>query len=210
VTLSPHVESADASVAHLLEAACRTISKRGFVSTRVVDIADEAGVSAATVHYHFKTRQEILLDALLWANARLVDEFRDFAEDKSPLLRMTEMLEQMIPYPGPREDGYRLEIDLWSQARHYPELQQAYAQFGEYWLREVTSSVEEGVQSGNFRISSEPSEIAERLLSFSDGLAVKAVWGDARMDPDRIRRLLVAFAAEQLGVEEVDLERHPE
>lgn len=200
------VENVDPSVAHLLEAACRTISRRGFTATRVVDIADEAGVSPATVHYHFKTRQEILLEALLWASSRLVDEFRESSADSdSPLARMAQTLEQMVPYPGRREDGYRLEVDLWAQARHHPGLQQTYAEYGEYWLREVTAVVEEGVRTGDFKIAAAPSEIAERLLALGDGLAAQAVSGNGRMTPDRIHQLLIAFAADQLGRAAADL-----
>ena len=58
---------------HLLEAAARTIARRGFAATRVADIAREAGVSPATVHYHFKVKEEILV-ARAAVGARAADQ----------------------------------------------------------------------------------------------------------------------------------------
>jgi AcrR family transcriptional regulator len=200
-------DRADDSIEHLLQAACRTISKRGFASTRVADIAAEAGVSPATVHYHFRTRQEILVQALLWANARLVTELeRATSRDDGPIARIAKFLERTIPYPGTQEDEYRLEIDLWGQARHHPELLGPYEEFAQRWFRQIVEMIESGVASGVFEISVPVEEIAERLVALTDGFAAQAVIGTS--STRRVRERVLRFAAEQLGVEVGELERH--
>lgn len=209
--ISVDIDHGDETLEHLLEAACRTISKRGFAYTRVADIAAEAGVSPATVHYHFKTRQDILVKALLWANGRLVGELEQAGEEgDAPLLRMARFLERTVPYPGTQEDEYRLEIDIWSQARHHPGLLRPYEAFAERWVQEVTDIISSGVASGDFTITADSDEVARRLVALTDGLAAQAVIGSSRMPPERVRKMLLRFAAEQLGVDVTELDRHAE
>ncbi|MBS1862950.1 MAG: TetR family transcriptional regulator C-terminal domain-containing protein [Actinobacteria bacterium] len=200
-------EGTDESIEHLLQAACRTISKRGFGSTRVADIAREAGVSPATVHYHFKTRQEILIQALLWANERLVDKFKEADDGEEPFARIARFLERSIPYPGAQEDEYRLEIDLWGQARHHPELLGPYEDFARRWLDGVAEILQSGVDSGAFRVTTDVEEVAQRLVAFTDGLATQAVIGTSGSEPERVRELLLRFAAEQLDIDFDELDR---
>jgi AcrR family transcriptional regulator len=48
----------------ILEAAFRTLSRKGYESTTVKDIADEAGVAPGLVHYYFRSKQELVLAVL--------------------------------------------------------------------------------------------------------------------------------------------------
>ncbi len=54
----------------ILDATCRVIVDKGMAAVRVGDIAREAGLSTALVHYHFATKDEVLLEAVVWQNAR--------------------------------------------------------------------------------------------------------------------------------------------
>src|SRR5690349_11371534 len=137
--------AADATVEHLYAAASRTISRRGFGSTRVADIAREAGVSAATVHYYFKTKEEILVGTLLWANARLVSRLAhatSAADD--PIARLAKFIERTIPYGGTQRDEYLLEIDLWSNVRLHREILPAWEDFAERWIAHLTQIIADG------------------------------------------------------------------
>lgn len=59
----PVVENFDVRE-HLLDAATRLFSERGIAATTVAQIASEAGVTSALVHYYF-TNREKLLDAVV-------------------------------------------------------------------------------------------------------------------------------------------------
>ena len=57
----------------ILAAASRAIQRRGFASTRIADIAREAGMSTGAIHYYFDVKDEVLIAALKWASERLFD-----------------------------------------------------------------------------------------------------------------------------------------
>jgi len=48
----------------ILEAAFRTLSQKGYENTSVKDIADAAGVAQGLVHYHFGSKQGLVLAVL--------------------------------------------------------------------------------------------------------------------------------------------------
>ena len=67
-------------------AACRVLAERGLSSTRVADIAREAGVSSAAIHYYFKSKDEVLLAALLWTGEQLHAGLRRLTEEPADVV----------------------------------------------------------------------------------------------------------------------------
>ena len=198
------------AVQRVLDAASRVISRRGFARTRVADIAAEARVAPATVHYHFKTRAEILIRSLLWSNQRALARLERVTRGEDPIVRLAKFIERSIPYPGSQRDEYLLEIELWSVARVHTELLPAYESYTERWVDHVVHILEEGIAEGYFEAPAGARETAERLVALTDGLSPHAAIGSARMPPERLRQLVYRFAASQLGLDADRLQRsHP-
>jgi AcrR family transcriptional regulator len=196
----PDMHLSEPELDRLIAAARRTISRRGFSATRVADIAAEANVSPATIHYYFKTKNEILVRALLWAGEQLLPPIVDDADSNDAITLIVRYIESTIPYPGVQRDEYLLEIDLWSNVRLYPELLPAWEDYEEQWLAHVTELIDLGMRTGAFTSQVPPAELAERLVALTDGLSAQAAINASRMPPQRVRELIFRFASEQLGV----------
>jgi AcrR family transcriptional regulator len=194
------VEQDDATLEQLLAAASRTISQRGVAATRVADIAREAGVSSAAVHYYFKTKEEILVKALLWANRTSAARLEpDDPEANDPVARLTSLIERSVPYEGTQKDEYLLEIDLWSSVRLHPELLPAWESYHRWWIAQVTKIIQDGMDSGSFRGNIPAEEAAERLVALTDGLSAQSAIGSSSMPAERVRELVLRFASDLLG-----------
>src|SRR5579864_8410593 len=48
----------------ILQAAFTVLSRQGYENTSIKDIAEEAGVAQGLVHYHFKSKQQLVLAVL--------------------------------------------------------------------------------------------------------------------------------------------------
>src|SRR5450432_1137623 len=57
-------DTADQRREQMLRAAIEVIEERGFPETRIADVAERAGTSPALVIYYFKTRDQLLTEAL--------------------------------------------------------------------------------------------------------------------------------------------------
>ena len=56
----------------MLRAALEVIVARGYADTRIADVAEHAGTSPALVIYYFKTRDQLLTEALRYSEDALV------------------------------------------------------------------------------------------------------------------------------------------
>jgi AcrR family transcriptional regulator len=196
----------------ILAAACQAIVERGFSDTRVSDIADVAGTSTGTIHYYFDSKQDVLMAALRWASDRLFGRL-ERADGPDATARLAALLDLAIPYDRPqaRRDEYVLWMEVWALVLHSPEHLPALQDLSERWRAFFFNVVADGVAAGEFAPVAEPEVVAERLIALVDGLGFETVVGYPWSTPERMRALVVSFAAEQLGLDaqRLDIPRQP-
>ena len=191
----------------ILAAARHALAERGFEATRIVDIARGAGVSTGTVHYYFKTKDDVLVAALRWANETPYRRLETALEEEGdPMSRLALLIDVAVPYPGWLEEQYLLWIELVSRVLREPELRPESQEVGLRWRRYFREVIEEGERAGVFQPVAPADEVAERIVGLADGLAFKAL--ARHVTPERVHELLRRLAAEQLGVAPASLETH--
>jgi AcrR family transcriptional regulator len=192
----------------ILAAACRAIVRRGVDATRIADIAREAGTSTGTVHYYFETKDDVLRAALNWANEQpYVRMDEALGRDADDITRLATLLELSIPYSGEPREEWVFYLELWNRMLHRPSVLPEWASFESRWRGYFLDVVRSGTASGAFRPVAAPEEVAERLIALVDGLGIKAVLGGSWMTPERMRELLLRFAADELDVPYEELDR---
>ena len=60
-------DTADQRREQMLRAALEVIEERGFPDTRIADVAERAGTSPALVIYYFKTKDQLLTEAIRYS-----------------------------------------------------------------------------------------------------------------------------------------------
>ena len=68
----------------LLDAAARLFKERGYAGTRLEDIADAAAIRAASVYYHFASKEELLGEVLDHGLQRCFDAVAAAVEAQGP------------------------------------------------------------------------------------------------------------------------------
>ena len=192
---------ADERAEQILVAACRAIVRLGFASTRIADVAREAGTSTGTVHYYFETKDDLLVAALRWANTRPYDRLDgmiDPADDATT--KIARLIEFSVPYPGRGRDDWVLWLEFWNRALLRPELLEESEKVERRWRSYFFRIVREGVESGEFKPVAPPDEVAERLIALVNGLGIAAVAERTAIDPERFRELTFRFISEQLAL----------
>jgi AcrR family transcriptional regulator len=192
----------------ILAAACRAIQQRGFANTRIADIAAEADMSTGAIHYWFEVKDEVLIAALKWASSQLFERIERLAASAgSERERLAQLLEHAVPVPGPRRGEYVLWIELWVRALQEPELLPECEELSRRWRGYFLDVVRRGAETGEFAPLGDADEVAERLLAQVDGLGFELLLGYSWTSAERMRERLYGFAAEQLGIERLALER---
>ncbi|MEU6799086.1 TetR/AcrR family transcriptional regulator [Nonomuraea wenchangensis] len=182
-------------------AACRLMAERGIEATRIADIAREAGVANASIHYYFRSKDEALLAAFRWAGDQLhVTLQRLLDENVSAIGQLRHLLELSIPGDQGTFEEYLLWLEMWARVRRHPAFLDECVRMSRRWADAVMGVFVAGVADGTFTPVAPLGEVCERYVAISESLAVRNTLGYSGMTAETARGLLARFTAEQLGV----------
>jgi AcrR family transcriptional regulator len=195
--------TADQRREQMLRAALEVIVDRGFADTRIADVAERTGSSPALVIYYFKTKDQLLTEAIKYAeDTWYADSQRRLAALPTAAARMEEVVAMScLPEPDPEpHDSWLLWLDFWALAARNPEVAGLRQKADERWRDLISSLVISGQEAGEFR-AVDPYSFAILMSALLDGLAIQIALEDAVVDPQRAFDLTMRFIAGQLGFE---------
>ena len=189
----------------IVEAAARVITERGLAETRISDIAARAGVSHGLILYYFGTKDRLLAEALTFANdqfyLRMSREIRRIDSAKEQLRRLIDLsVPGYLPEYG-RLDEWALWIEVWVRALRDAEMAKDREVLDQRWRSQIADIVRGGQTSGEFTSTEDPDELALRLASLIDGLAIQVIMNDSLVTTERMHRTTMEVAAHTLGFE---------
>jgi TetR/AcrR family fatty acid metabolism transcriptional regulator len=77
----------------IIEAAIRVFARSGYYSSRVSDIAREAGIASGTIYLYFRTKEEILVTLFREKMAQFVAHLRrEIADEPDPVARIRRLV----------------------------------------------------------------------------------------------------------------------
>ncbi|WP_125609899.1 TetR/AcrR family transcriptional regulator [Specibacter cremeus] len=197
--------NAQARRVEVLGETLRQIREKGMSTMRIADVAAAMNVSAALIIYHFETKENLLVEALMHAAERdLLKLRRIMHEARSPADRLMVALEWYAPTGQAR--GWQIWIDAWSTAMRDKTLRKVLSDLQDRWTDEIAAVIDEGVVQGVFRVD-DSRDAATRITSMLDGLAVRMVVHKDDFKRDVLQGWLVRQVAWELGVDPGELGR---
>ena len=180
----------------LLEAAIEVICERGLQNTRIADIAERAGTSPSAVLYWFKTKEELLAQAMIADEERFAVELEGrLAGIESPPARLLAAIDSCV-----EDTNWTMWIELWNRARSDPKLSGERESLDRRWRDILAGVLRDGVERGAFP-GVDADAAALTLASLIDGLAVQVTLKDPAVTRERARGLCVEAAERLLGIE---------
>jgi AcrR family transcriptional regulator len=173
----------------LLAAAAHVIAERGFSATRIADVAARAGTSPAGVLYWFGSREELLVEALTYAEDGF---YEDLTARIAGLDRPSERLAALIEASVGGED-WVLWMEMWIRALHHPDLAESRQRLDDRWRAQIAAIVAEGQAAGEFA-GDDPQRVALELAALIDGLAVQVALEDTAVSAEVMRSTCLEVA----------------
>jgi AcrR family transcriptional regulator len=196
----PRSQATTPRVDAICEAACRVLAARGLERTRISDIAAEARVSSAVIHYYFESKDQLLLAALEWTDQRALESYRELQHITDDA---TTRLRKLVAVTAPSDDVSRNDWLLWLETgplARRPALFPTVQRIALRYFTAVNDVIERGCRSGEFRPVASVDEVCLRFISYADGLATRCLLGYEDFAPEKVAELLGRFAEEQLGL----------
>lgn len=190
------------SRAVILDAAVQCLAAGGIDDVRIARVAQRAGVSTASVHYHFDSR-EALLSAAVEASFQIAAEERD--EERygggTALQRLRQKIEESLPLEGEQTHQWEVWLELWLAAVHERELRSSAADVYRRLGDSMRELIDEGAAAGEYGPISDAAAVAARVLAAIDGFGLRALIDDPEVSIDRARDEVWRVLTSELGVE---------
>ncbi|MEU9706434.1 TetR family transcriptional regulator C-terminal domain-containing protein [Streptomyces sp. NPDC047981] len=189
----------------ILQAAVELIARDGFDGVRLASIAERAAVSSSLLHYHFASRERLLMDALAYsfsrAEARVERRARQAHRD-----RPAERLADLIDFGLPLTHDDVLECRLWAELKirstGSPELGRTLAELRRRIHDPIAAAVDAGRRCGEFG-TCDPGDVATIALALLEGLTHQLITEKSELTVADARRLAgrqLALAVGHSGV----------
>ncbi|MCB5164146.1 TetR family transcriptional regulator [Streptomyces bambusae] len=182
----------------ILTAACEVIADIGFENISMRKVAEHAGVSKALLHYHFDTREKLFAEAMTHSFAQTgLDTEGDGSVPAAVVL--ARILCSMLPSDRELRQDWKLWQELWVRAQRDTAARDLAVDLYEQLHAWVTGAVERGIAAGEFR----PCDVAALgtlVLALCDGLGIRVMLADPRVDLAGARSAIWATIAPVLGI----------
>ena len=200
--MSAATDRAETARDRILDAACDLIASDGIDDVRIARVAQRAGASTALVHHYFSTREELLEQALLHSFELAGNE--RFGDDPvtvgAPTERLAYVIRSCLPAPGVQEREWVLWVELWLRAVREPAFRPVAARLYERYRAWIEQVVAAGIETGEFT-ASDPGAVADHAMALLDGVGLRALLGDPRMDLPAAGQLIAEILGRELGVD---------
>jgi AcrR family transcriptional regulator len=162
----------------LLEATCRVVAREGAHGLRMSDVAREAGVSSALLHYYFETKSELLARAFAYAEARVRERSQAMLEGIEPAAaRLARLFELTVEDDPVFRENWVIWNEMWSSALFDPDLRPSMAAAYEAWVGRIGDLLRDGREDGSVPEEVDPADAAVRLAAVVDGMGSQVVLG---------------------------------
>jgi AcrR family transcriptional regulator len=184
----------DATKELILEAARESLREEGYSGTSIRAVAERAGVQLSLVHYHFGSKQSVLVAVLERENEKLLE--RQQALFASPGLLSAKWRAACRFLEEDLESGYvRILWELWAAGLADEQLAARWRDATAGWRRLMAEVVEEWSRDVGLKLPISATAVATLVANLFQGLEVEILAG---VSEDEAPHLEVLEAVAQL------------
>ena len=171
----------------IVEAAAQIFAQQGYDGAAVADIAIQANIGKGTVYEYFKSKEDLFFAVFEWFQEKTE---KNAAVGISALgggaaARLKALNDSLMGQWDEIKEVFVLVMEFWS-ASSSPRMRQrfkkAFKQLYDDYRLIVSALIQEGINSGEFRLDVKPDPVAAALVGTWDALFLQA-WFDDSFDP---------------------------
>jgi AcrR family transcriptional regulator len=189
--------SVDVRRDEILTATVDLVDRLGLAAVRVGDVANELGISASLVFYHFGTKDALVAEAFAHAVERDLGRIDKVAASPDPVERLRKLLR--LYGPTGQAVGWRVWIDAWALAQREAHIRSVLRRLDQRWEDALRQVVDDGVAAGAFTCP-DPEASVRRVSALLDGLSV-ATLVYKTVTRAQLRDWVAGHVAHELGVD---------
>lgn len=173
-----HTTRGEAQRRALRLAAFELIAEGGFERLRTRDVAERAGVNIATLHYYFKTKEDLIRGVVndLRRTFAAANPRRVPAPEGGPLDRLRRELASDIEQARAIPGAYVVLYELFLRSLRDPAIQAIMLGLDEGWQRQYEALLAAGVRQGAFRADLDVAATAAAIIAAIKGAILQSMF----------------------------------
>ena len=153
----------------ILNATFKCIYLQGITGITMRSIAKEAKVNQATVHYYFKTKDNLLFELLKVLFGRFIyDIERRYKPTDPPIKKITAILDAGQYFVQKQREMFVVFNDFWALSIRIPMMKKLFSELYKDIFRVIQAAIEEGIEKGDFR-PIDKDRLGSLIISFVHG-----------------------------------------
>ena len=153
----------------ILNATYKRILMEGVARISMRSIAKEAKVNQPTLHYYFKSKENLLIEFIRAFFARCINDMTKFFKPSDPPeKKLNALLEAGKDHILKEKERYMVFAEIWSLAIKNPAMQRTFINHYRDLFRLVETIIEEGIQKGVFN-NVEKNVVSVFFITFVEG-----------------------------------------
>ncbi len=171
--------------------AMKIFARKGFEKTTIQEIADEAGIGKGTIYEYFKTKEDIIVHAILSFFAEMEKAFSsDFMDIEDPREKLTRFLEESMEIGLMDEDIWIVFTEIWyyNMRGGYSSIHTLFTKFLRVYRAMLAEMIDDGIKKGIFREDANSREVAGLIAGAIDGVGLHYLLDKESMDVRKVGR----------------------
>lgn len=189
----PRIVDKEQKKAEILQIAMQVFARKGVVKTKMIDIAQAAGIGKGTIYEYFRSKEEIFTEAFnsmfSAIESSLIDSIASVADPVEKLDRLVEVSLQKFIYENSEFAG--IMMDFWAEGiRNKDEklldilaLHDIYSKYRTL----ITGILTEGIEKGVFR-NVDMHSLSAIMIASLDGLLLQWIMDRELFDMKQVSR----------------------
>lgn len=163
------------STERIVDAALRCVARSGFDRASMKDIAREAGVSKSLLHYHFQSKENLLLEVQARNFRNLAVGIEKLARSEGAsleqgLLGLDKLWELLVAF----RDHVPLSLEMWSEGTRRPDLRVRLDVFASEMIALTERGLRAALGDSIKRLPWPPQRLARLVFAILCGMSLHA------------------------------------
>ena len=161
----------------IIEKTAPVFNEKGYAGTSLTDLTNATGLTKGSIYGNFENKDEVALAAFDY-NFNRVTLFI-----KGKLLATDNSIERLLVYPNVYRDFLKIPflksgcpiLNTSTEADDtHPKLRERASNALAFWKRSIENQIQRGIQRGEIKTETKPTELAVILMSLIEGAIMQA------------------------------------
>ncbi|MFW9788898.1 MAG: TetR/AcrR family transcriptional regulator [Candidatus Thorarchaeota archaeon] len=178
----------------ILQAALSLFSKKGYHETSIDDIVTESGFSKGAIYGYFDSKETLFLELQKRFATINYNQLKSAIDQEPTALAKLEKAADLVfaSICDVSEVMCRMDLEFQVASSRLPKMRKQHREQQLAVVKLLESTIEEGVQTREFRKDVDPNSVATILLSAINGLSNLLITAGMKFQWDKIKDALVS------------------